>query len=159
MFALAFAPTPEPPRPPQPVGAGWRRALLASAALAALATTQPWIAVRFESLFGAHVGPPGWQSSAGFTCLCSCLLVAMMALAETRARSTQEAARPASVLLVGLSALALAYEWRGGPGLLRGVTATWTSAWWLLAASLPALLAACIVRCRVPKTGAAPGPA
>lgn len=159
MLLPAFAPTPEPPRPPAPAGALWRRALLASAALAAFATTQPWIAVRFQSLFGAHVGPPGWQSSAGFTCLCTCLLVAMMALAETRAKSTQEAARPASVLLVGLSALALAYEWRGGPGLLRGVTATWTMAWWLLAASLPALFAACLVRCRAPKAGAAPGPA
>ena len=159
MFALAFAPTPQPPRPPQPAGARWRRALLASAAVSAFATTQPWIAVRFASLFGAHVGPPGWQSSAGFTCLCTCLLVAMMALAETRAKSTQEAARPASVLLVALTVLALAYEWRGGPGTLRGVTATWTKAWWLLAASLPALLAACLVRCRPSQAGASPGAA
>lgn len=159
MFALAFAPTPEPPRPQRPAGARWLRLLLASAAIAAFATTQPWIAVRFQGLFGAHVGPPGWQSSAGFTCLCTCMLVAMMALAETRAKSTQEAARPASVLLVALSALALAFEWRGGPGMLRGVTATWTSAWWLLAASLPALLAACLMRCRAAKPGAAPGPA
>lgn len=157
MFALAFLPTPEPPRPPRPTTARWLRALLASAAVAAFATTQPWIAVRFQGLFGAHVGPPGWQSSAGFTCLCTCALVAMMALAETRARSTQEAARPASVLLVALTVLALAYEWRDGPGTLRGVTATWTKSWWLLAASLPALLAVCLARCRPAQSGTTPG--
>lgn len=158
MIAFAFAPTPQPPRRQPSAGGRWRRTLYASAALAAFATTQPWIAVRFERLFGAHFGPPGWQSSAGFTCLCSCLLVAMMAMAETKARATQDATRPASVLLIGFSALALGYEWRAGPGLLRGVTATWTIAWWLLALSVPTLLAVCLLRCRS-APGEAPGAA
>jgi hypothetical protein len=155
---FAFAPTSMPPRRPAPGGSRWRRTLYASAALAAFATTQPWVAVRFDRLFGAHVGPPGWQSSAGFTCLCSCLLVAMMAMSETKARATQDATRPASALLVGVCALALGYEWRGGPGLLRGVTATWTQAWWLLALSLPTLLVVCLLRCRR-GSGGAPEPA
>lgn len=158
MLALAFAPTPPPGRRPPPPGRRWHRLLLASAAAAAFATTQPWIAVRFEQLFGAHFGPPGWQSSAGFTCMCTCLLVAMMAIAETRTHATQEATRPASALLVLLCLLALAYEWRGGPGTLRGVTARWTLAFWLLAASVPTLLVACLLRCRR-SPGAAPGPA
>lgn len=153
---LAFAPAPRPPRPPSPRGALWRRVLLASAAAAVFATTQPWVLVRFERLFGVHFGPPGWRSTAGFTCLCTCLLVGMLAVAETRARSTQEAARPASAVLVAVSTLALLHEWRDGPGLLRGVTADWTQAFWLLAASVPALLLACLMRCRELARGKAP---
>lgn len=144
---FAFVPAPRPPRPPTPRGAFWRRVLLASAAATAFATTQPWIAVQFGRLFGDHLGPPGWQSSAGFTCLCTCLLVAMLALAETRAKSTQEASRPASAFLTALCAVALAVEWTAGPGQLRGVSARWTAAFWLAAASVPALLVACLARC------------
>lgn len=144
---LAFAPAPRPPRPPAPGGTFGRRVVLVSATAAALATTQPWIAVQFERLFGAHPGPPGWQSNAGFTCLCTCLLVAMLAVAETRAKSTQEATRPASAFLTALCALALAVEWGAGPGQLRGVTATWTAAFWLALTSVPALLVACLARC------------
>jgi phosphatidylserine synthase len=144
---LAFAPTPSPPRRPAPDGAFWRRVLLASAAAAAVATTQPWVAVQFGRLFGHHLGPPGWQSNAGFTCLCTCLLVAMLAVAETRAKSTQEASRPASAFLTALCAIALAVEWGAGPGQLRGVSATWTAAFWLAAVSVPALLIACLARC------------
>jgi phosphatidylserine synthase len=155
MLAFAFAPAPRPPRPPAPGGAGGRRVVLVSAIAAALATTQPWIAVQFERLFGAHPGPPGWQSNAGFTCLCTCLLVAMLAVAETRAKSTQEATRPASAFLTALCAIALAVEWSAGPGQLRGVSATWTAAFWLAAVSVPALLVACLARCpRNPSHGA-----
>lgn len=146
---LTFLPAPDPSSGPTPAGrdhAAWRRVLLVSAALAAFATTRPWVQVQFERLFGMHSGPPGWQSSAGFTCLCSSLLVAIMALAETSSRTTQQAARPASLLLVGISALSLLLEWWDGPGLVRGVSATWTYAFWLLLASLPALLAACAFR-------------
>lgn len=152
---LAFAPTPRPPRPPAPGGAFGRRVVLVSATAAALATTQPWIAVQFERLFGAHPGPPGWQSNGGFTCLCTCLLVAMLALAETRAKSTQEASRPACAFLTALCAVALAVKWSTGPGQLRGVSARWTAAFWLAAASVPALLVACLARCpRRPTHGA-----
>jgi hypothetical protein len=142
---LAFLPSPEPTPPPgeaQP----WRRWLFASAAAAALATGWPWVQVSFERLFGALLGPPGWRSSAGFTCLCTCLLVAMMALAETQARSTHQAARPASVLLVAVAAAALLFEWLDGPGTLRGVTAQWTWAFWVVASATGALLFACTRR-------------
>lgn len=146
-----FLPSPDPAHDPQsapePDNVWWRRVLLASAALAAFATTRPWVQVQFDRLFGMHSGPPGWQSSAGFTCLCTCLLVAIMALAETSSKVTQQAARPASLLLVGISALALTLEWWDGPGMVRGVTATWTYAFWLLLGSVPVLLAACTLRC------------
>jgi len=143
---LAFLPDPAdaaPTGPPQ----RWQRVLLFSAAIAALATTQPWVRVQFERLFGAHAGPPGWQSPAGFTCLCSCLLVAILALVETPAAVTRNATRPASALLVALSTLAVLLHSWDGPGLLQGVTARWTAAFWLLAASLLVLLATCSARC------------
>ena len=139
---LAFLPTPEPTPPPgqaQP----WRGWLFASAAVAAAATAWPWIEAHFGRLFA---GPPGWQTPAGFTCLCTCLLVAVMALAETQARSTQQAARPGSVMLVAVAAAALLFEWHDGPGTLRGITARWTTAFWLVVASLPVLLAVCFAR-------------
>jgi hypothetical protein len=142
---LAFLPAPEPTPPrgePQP----WRGFLFASAAVAALATAWPWVRVEFERLFGAFAGPPGWRSSAGFTCLCTCALVALMAIAETQARSTHHAARPASLLLVAVCAAAIALEWWDGPGTLGGVSATWTWAFWMVAASVPVLLAVCFAR-------------
>ena len=143
---LAFAPQPDPVPPPQRRQLSWKALLLVSAAAAAVATAQPWVQVGFVRLFGSLAGPPGWQSSAGFTCLCTAALVALMALAETPAAATQHAVRPASALLAALSAAALALEWWDGPGTLRGVSATWTWAFWLVAASVPVLLAACFAR-------------
>ena len=143
----AFLPSPDPMPTPASGAGHWRRVLLASAALAAIATTQPWVQVQFDRLFGSHSGPPGWQSSAGFMCLCSCALVSIMAIAETSSEVTQQAARPASLLLVAISVVSLAFEWWSGPGQLRGVSASWTFAFWLVICSLPALLAVCLARC------------
>lgn len=145
---LAFLPAPDPlPRPPRPERRTWRTVLLLSAAAAAIASMRPWIEVQFHRLFGAVSGPPGWQSTAGFTCLCTSLLVAVMALAETQHRATHQAVRPGSLLLVVISALALALEWWDGPGQIRGVSASWTAAFWLLATAVPLLLLACSRRC------------
>lgn len=144
---LAFLPTPDPMPQPAPASGRWRGVLLVSTALGAFATTQPWIQVQFARLFGPLQGPPGWQSSAGFTCLCTYLLVATMTLAETSAKVTHQAVRPASLLLVAVSTVALALECWEGPGHLRGVTACWTYAFWLLAGCVPALLMACTLRC------------
>jgi hypothetical protein len=75
-----FAPTPSGPEPH--VGSDPKRLrplLLLTAALVALASLRPWLQVQFGRLFGHHDGPPGWHSSAGFTCLCTSLLVAVLA--------------------------------------------------------------------------------
>jgi hypothetical protein len=141
----AFAPDPAP-RPHREPPRAWRRLLLASAGAAAVATALPWVRVEFERLFGRLHGPPGWHSPAGFTCLCTCLLVALMALAETNADATRQAVRPASLMLVAVSAAVLLREWLEGPGTLRGVSATWTIAFWLVAVSVPVLLAVCFAR-------------
>lgn len=144
---LAFAPTPRRPWPRENPRQRWTTLLLLSAVIATLASTQPWVRVHFEELFGAHFGPPGWHSTAGFTCLCTCPLVAMLALCETKSSATQAAARPASLLLVALCAVALLCHGSAGPGELRGVSTRWTTPFWLVAASLPALLVACALRC------------
>lgn len=124
----------------------WRGVLFVAATAGVLAATQPWVRVRFERLFGEVFGPPAWQSSAGFTCLCTCALVAVMALAETQTRTTQRAVRPASLLLAGVMALAVLLHIARGPGMLRGVSAAWTASVYLGGVASLGLLAACTMR-------------
>lgn len=138
-----------PPRlgpPPTNDHPAWRWLLFASAAAAASCSMLPWIRVRFESLFGSHLGPPGWHSSAGFTCLCTSALVAVMALAESGTPTSQRAVRPGSLMLVAITALVLGCEWTAGPGHVRGVSAAWTGWFYLLLVSVPLLLTACTLR-------------
>ncbi|MBX3463036.1 MAG: hypothetical protein KF830_07685 [Planctomycetes bacterium] len=141
---MHFLPPPLPrepqPRRDEPV---WRWLLFASAVAAALGSTLPWVRVRFATLFGDVEGPPGWHSSAGFTCLCSSALVLVMALAESGSPASRLAVRPGSLLLAAITALAVGLEWQAGPGLLRGVSARWTACFYLVVASLPLLVAAC----------------
>lgn len=124
----------------------WRVVLFVAAAAGVAAATRPWLRVRFERLFGEHFGPPGWQTSAGFTCLCTCALVAVMALAETQTRTTQRAVRPASLLLAGVMTLAVLLHVARGPGMLRGVSAAWTVSVYVGCVASVALLAACAMR-------------
>jgi hypothetical protein len=70
----------------------------------------------------------------------------MLAMIETQAKTTQQAARPGSLLLVLLATLTLALEWWQGPGHLGGVTAGWTFAFWASLAACPLLLLACARR-------------
>lgn len=137
---------PGPAQQPAHEHRAWRWALFACAAIGTVCTTQPWIRVQFDRLFGDHVGPAGWQSSAGFTCFCTCLLVPVLALAETDTPSARTAVRPGSLLLVLISTLVLMLEWWNGPGWLRGVSAAWTSWFYLLLLSLPMLLVTCVRR-------------
>jgi hypothetical protein len=123
----------------------WRTVLFVAAATTAIAAMRPWIEVQFVSLFGELSGPPGWQSSAGFTCLCTSALVAVMALAETKTLSAREAVRPASLLLAVVMTLSVLLLVRG-PGMLRGVSATWTFSFYVGAAMSLTVLAACAVR-------------
>lgn len=106
----------------------------------------PWTVVAFERLWGAHSGPPGWQSSAGFTCLWTSLLVAVMTLAETSTPSSRQAVRPASLLLSVIALSTLLGTALAGPGLLRGVSATWTWCFYVTCVSLPLLALACTCR-------------
>ncbi|MEO6598035.1 MAG: hypothetical protein ABIP94_25100 [Planctomycetota bacterium] len=144
---MRFLPDPERPVPaPEAERPVWLWMLFASAATAAFGATLPWLRVKFELLFGEHMGPPGWHSSAGFTCLFTCLMVAVMALGETGSATTRQAVRPGSLFLVTVACLALALEWWNGPGTLRGVSAQRTLWFYLACIGVPVLLATCAVR-------------
>jgi hypothetical protein len=156
MVPLRFQPDPEPLPAREREHPGWRWLLLASAVVGVVCSTSPWVRVHFLRLFGTHDGPPGWQSSAGFTCLCSCAMVAVLAFVETETVSSRHAVRPASLLLAGLSTMVIAFEWSAGPGVLRGVSATWTPWFYVVLVSTPLLLAACVRRwASVPAVGGA----
>jgi hypothetical protein len=141
---------PEPRRsggPPSRDPAFWRWLLFAAAATVAVCATLPWIRIAFPRLFQEHFGPPAWHSSAGFTCLCTSLLVWVMALAETQTSSSRLNVRPGSLMLVVIASLTLLLEWLAGPGSLGGVSARWTGWFYVACAGLPLLLTACVCRC------------
>ncbi|MCA8950949.1 MAG: hypothetical protein KDE27_15705 [Planctomycetes bacterium] len=149
---MQFLPAPNPDRRPAARERWpWGPLLFVSAATAVLATRWPWITVAFQRLWGNHDGPPGWESTAGFTCLCTSALVAIMALAETRTPSSQQAVRPGSLMLAALATAMLAFELSTGPGTLRGVSARWTGPFWVACAALPVLLLCCAMRFRALK--------
>jgi len=125
----------------------WRRVLFAAAVATVVAATRPWTRVEFTRLFGEVFGPPAWQStSAGFTCLCTSALVAVMALTETHTRTARQAVRPASLLLAIIMALAVLLYVVRGPGTLRGVSATWTVSLYVGVTTSLLVLAACAAR-------------
>lgn len=149
---MQFLPDPAPPDPPPSRERRlWTFVLFAAAAATALATRWPWLRVKFEQLFAtqghAHgLGPPGWQSTAGFTCLCTSLLVAVMALAESGSPTSRQAVRPGSLLVAIIALLTLLFEGLQGPGTLRGVTAAWTGWYYVACVSLPILAGTCLLR-------------
>ena len=125
----------------------WRRLLLVAATATVIAATRPWTRVEFTTLFGEIFGPPAWQStSAGFTCLCTSALLAVMALIETRTRTTRQAVRPASLILAVIMVLAVVMYIARGPGMLRGVSATWTLSLYIGTITSMLVLVACALR-------------
>ena len=124
----------------------WRTLLFIATAASTVAAMRPWIEVQFVSLFGELSGPPGWRSSAGFTCLCTSALVCVMTLAETQTPTSRQAVRPASMLLSIVMTSALFLHLLRGPGMLRGVSATWTISFYIGAAASLAVVAACAAR-------------
>ena len=124
----------------------WRTLLFVAPKAAALAAMRPWVEVEFVRLFGELSGPPGWNYSAGFTCLCTSALIFVMTLVETQTQSARQAVRPASMLLAVVMTLALALHLLRGPGMLRGVSATWTITFYAALAAALAVLAACAAR-------------
>jgi hypothetical protein len=134
--------------PPRDVGGVWRWVLLGGAAVAAAASLQPWTRVRFGRVFGEVLGPPGWESSAGFTCLCTSALLAVITLSETPSLESRAAVRPASLLLAAGMTAAQAAALVAGPGTLRGVTAAFTSSFYVGCAAAAAVFTASLVRAR-----------
>lgn len=152
---MRFLPEPDPPSPlPSREAPVWAIVLFCSAVLTALATRWPWICVKFENLFGRHSGPPGWQSTAGFTCLCTSLMVAVLALAESGTPSSRLAVRPGSLLIAVLALLTLLASGFSGPGTVGGVSAAWTPWFYIACISLPVLSYVCLRRWAVVRPSA-----
>ncbi len=146
---MQFAETPNLDHAPRHDRRWWRPVLYLSAGAAALATRWPWTEVRFTRIWEHVFGPPGWQSSAGFTCLCASLMATVMTLIETSSQKSREAVRPGTLLLVAIALLALLAELFAGPGMLRGVTAAWTTPFYVACVALPLLTLVCGARCIV----------
>ncbi|MCR9244008.1 MAG: hypothetical protein NXI31_03180 [bacterium] len=154
---MNFLPSPDPDRLPlRPEPPAWLWALCASAAVLVLATRWPWTEVAFQRLFSAATGPPGWQSTAGFTCACAGAFAVILALVETQSKASKQAARPGSLMIVAIAALMLAFDVIRGPGMLRGVSAAWTFWFWLACAAVPVLLTVVVVRWRKTEKPARP---
>ncbi len=151
---MQFHPDPPPlEQPPPRERPLWGRLLLLCAAVTALATRSPWLRVKFERLFGEHSGPPAWQTTAGFTCLCTSLMVAMMMLVESGTPASRQAVRPGSLLLVGIALLTLVFAGLQGPGTIRGVTAEWNGWFYTACISLPVLSFVCLQRWAATRSG------
>jgi hypothetical protein len=144
---MRFLPDPDPPAPqPGKEAPIWAIVLFASAVITGLATRWPWICVKFERLFGSHSGPPAWQSTVGFTCLCTSLMVAVMALAESGTPASRQAVRPGSLLLALLALATLVAAGFAGPGNVGNVSGAWTSWFYVACTSLPVLAFVCLRR-------------
>lgn len=128
---MHFRSEPTPPPRGLPPDRRRRTLLLAAIALVVLACLRPWSWVSFAALLPDVLGPVGWRTPAGFTCVLCHLLVAMLTLLEPG--PARAAARDGSLLLVSAAALVLAHRWLLGPGELRGLEASWTLAFYATA--------------------------
>ncbi|MFK7740157.1 MAG: hypothetical protein AB8H80_07520 [Planctomycetota bacterium] len=124
----------------------WRNVLFVAAVVGGLAATQPWVRVEFVRLFGELFGPPAWKGTAGFTLLCTCALLAVMSLIETKSREAKQAVRPASALLAVVMFVSLVLHAARGPGTLRNVTASWTVSFYFGSLAAAVVVIACIAR-------------
>lgn len=91
----------------------------------------PWSEIKFERLWGAGLGPRGWETTAGMTCAMASSLALVLLLIEGRSAQAQRAAAPGLLLATWLAALAMLQRWWLGAEPLRGVTAADTGAFGL----------------------------
>ena len=136
----------------------WRILLYVAAGFAVLSALQPWIRVHYIRLIGEMFGPPGWQSTPGFTLLCTSALLCVITMSETASARVTQAARPASAMLAGVMSLTLVLHVLQGPGRIRDVPATWTQSFYVGVTAGLLLLAVCLVRAHLGGTAHRPRP-
>lgn len=122
--------------------ATWLRWLHTTACLAAAAaSTQAWLSVKFERLWGAAVLARGWQLPEGFTCLVASAFTVVLYLVETRSSSSRRAVQPGVVLMAGIACAAVGWRWWRGAGSVRGISASFAP-WFAIAAAATAVATA-----------------
>ena len=131
---MQFLPNAQPPEDRGHRGRrGLSRWLLACCVSGVVATAFPWSYVEATNLFGEIAGPIAARTNPGFTCVTTCLLTGLLAMAEGRSRDARESVRTACLFLMGAATVVMLAHLVKGPSELFGVTAT-HSTWCFLAA-------------------------
>ena len=113
-----------------PPARGTGKALITACGVAIVACSFPWSEVAVPSLWGEGPGPRGLHTTAGFTCLITCVLCAMLTAFEGASAQTREASRTACVTVMAIAAIAIAQRILRGAGALHGFTAVHTHWFW-----------------------------
>ena len=134
----------------RPSARGLVYVLLVCCATVALASLFPWIQIAFPSLWGSGSGPRAIETTTGLTCLLACVLTALLASAEGRTEAARDAARAGSLVLMCVALLLIGRNLWTGPGMLRGVSASYAN-WFYAAATAVGIGALCaMLRARRP---------
>ncbi len=107
--------------------------LVGCCALTVLTAAFPWSRVDAAWWFGDFQAPIAVHTTAGFTCLMTCVLTALLVLSEGRTAAAREAVRTGCLLLTSAAATVLLWRLWEGPGYLRGAP-TVHSGWFVVAA-------------------------
>lgn len=134
----------------KPHARGLARALLLCCTIVALASLFPWIQIAFVTLWGAGSGPRAIETTTGLTCLLACAMTALLTSSEGRTESAREAAGAGCLVLMSAALLLIGRSLWMGPGMFRGVTASYSN-WFYAAATAVGIGALCaILRVRRP---------
>lgn len=134
----------------QPFARGLAHVLLLCCTTVALASLFPWIQIAFASLWGPGSGPRAIETTTGLTCLLACVLTALLSSSEGRTEASRDAARAGSMVLMSAALFLIGRSLWAGPGMLRGVSASYSN-WFYAAAAAVGIGALCaILRVRRP---------
>jgi hypothetical protein len=122
-----------PDPPPATVPDRGRRAHMISCASAIALGAAPWTQVAFPTLWGEGAGPIGWHTTAGAMSTMVAMMVIGLCLIEGRTLTGREAARPGILFLSWIGVAPMAWRLYEGAGMLRGVSAAHTVAFYLAA--------------------------
>jgi hypothetical protein len=118
------------------------RLLLIACASTAAATAWTWL----QPELLAVAGEPGWRTQSGFTCLATCLLLALLTVIDTGNSTAREAVRHACAFVALVTAGVVAADIVDGPGTVRGIAASWTVWFWAAVAGVAAVSGVCCWR-------------
>ncbi|MGE3173552.1 MAG: hypothetical protein AB7O97_13090 [Planctomycetota bacterium] len=142
-------------RPDRPLWPRWptsrplARALLGCCMVAVVTTAFPWVRILVPSLWGEVLGPVAARTDAGFTCVTTCLLTALLVLVEGSGAQTREAVRTGCLLMMAIAAAVIGWRLLIGPGELRGVSMAHSG--WFFAAVAAVAVGVVLCQLRLPR--------